>query len=102
MIIGNLSTESLLIALSGIVIVFIMLAGLSGMIVVISKVVSAIAGNKPAPAAPVAAAAPAQAVPAPMQLEGVNDLTAACIMAIVSDESGIPLEQLKFRSIKAL
>lgn len=37
-----------------------------------------------------------------LRLIDVDDATAAMIMAIVSDESGIPLPQLCFRSIKAL
>jgi len=35
-------------------------------------------------------------------LKGVDEATAAIIMAIVSDESGIPLERLIFRSIKLI
>lgn len=121
-IVGNLTTESLLIALSGIVTVFLMLAGLSVFIVVISRAVNffekkpATAGGPPAqPAAP--ASARQQPAPAPrpvpmtaqtapyggsVALSGVDDLTAACIMAIVSDETGIPLSELVFQSIKAL
>ncbi|MGE4547929.1 MAG: OadG family protein [Intestinibacillus sp.] len=97
--------EALLIALSGFVVVFIMLGVLSLMIVAISKIVGSLSGNK----APVAAAAPAPvaaaprpAAPAPVQLTGVDDLTAACIMAIVSDETGIPLSELVFKHIKAV
>lgn len=35
-----------------------------------------------------------------MKLQNVDDPTAAMIMAIVSDESGIPLSELQFKSIK--
>ena len=35
-------------------------------------------------------------------LIGTTPKEAACIMAIVSDESGIPLNQLRFISIKAI
>jgi len=35
-------------------------------------------------------------------LKDVDEATAAMIMAIVSDESGIPLERLIFRSIKLI
>ncbi|WP_283673024.1 OadG family transporter subunit [Butyricicoccus sp. Marseille-Q5471] len=104
----SISTESLLVALSGIVIVFIMLAALSLLIVGLSRIVGSLAGNKPAAAAPAPAPAPrpapaaAPAAPAPVQLSGVSDLTAACIMAIVSDELGTTPDQLVFRSIKAL
>lgn len=102
----SISTESLLVALSGIVIVFIMLAALSLLIVGLSRIVGSLAGNKPAAAAPAPAPRPAPAAapaaPAPVQLSGVSDLTAACIMAIVSDELGTTPDQLVFRSIKAL
>jgi len=36
-----------------------------------------------------------------LKLYNVDEPTAAMIMAIVSDESGIPLDQLCFKSIKA-
>ena len=85
--------DALMIALSGIVIVFLMLALLWGVIAVIS--VSAAA---PAAAAPAAALAPVPQV----KLEGVSEVEAACVMAIVSHETGIPLDQLVFKSIKAV
>ena len=116
--ITELSTvESLLVALSGLVTVFIMLAVLCLMIPVISKVVSSVEGNKAAPAptasaAPTAAAAPA-ASEAPAKrsgetytgeiaLIGCDEKTAAMVMAIVSYETGTPLDQLIFHKIKAL
>ena len=37
-----------------------------------------------------------------LQLKKVDEKTAAMIMAIVSDESGIPLSELRFKSIKLL
>ena len=36
-----------------------------------------------------------------LKLHNVDERTAAMIMAIVSDESGIPLNELRFKSIKA-
>lgn len=36
-----------------------------------------------------------------LKLKNVDERTAAMIMAIVSHESGIPLEELRFKSIKA-
>lgn len=36
-----------------------------------------------------------------LKLQNVDERTAAIIMAIVSDESGIPLSELCFKSIKA-
>lgn len=101
---------ALIIAVSGFMIVFMMLALLWGAIVVVSKILSMILAKKQ-PAAPVAAApAPAAAPAAPaggvyggeVALIGVDEKTAACIMAIVSDETGIPLSELIFKKIKAL
>lgn len=102
--------DALMIALSGIVIVFIMLALLWGVIAVISRVMgvlekhtahpASVSAAAPAAAAPTAAPAPA---PAPqVKLEGVSEVEAACVMAIVSHETGIPLDQLVFKSIKAV
>ena len=107
MIHGPLSPiEAVMVAISGFVIVFLMLALLWGVIVVISRVVGAMEKkNEPAaaaaPAAPVAAPAPAPAAPQ-VVLEGIDDTQAACVMAIVSHETGIPLDQLVFKSIKAV
>lgn len=104
--------DALMIALSGIVIVFLMLALLWGVIAVISRVMGVLEKHTAHPAlvsaAAPAAAAPAAApepVPAPVpqvKLEGVSEVEAACVMAIVSHETGIPLDQLVFKSIKAV
>lgn len=96
--------DALMIALSGIVIVFLMLALLWGVIAVISRVMGALEKHTAHPAS-VSAAAPAAAAPAPapqVKLEGVSEVEAACVMAIVSHETGIPLDQLVFKSIKAV
>ena len=98
--------DALMIALSGIVIVFLMLALLWGVIAVISRVMGALEKHTahPASVSAAAAAAPAAApAPAPqVKLEGVSEVEAACVMAIVSHETGIPLDQLVFKSIKAV
>ena len=102
--------DALMIALSGIVIVFLMLALLWGVIAVISRVMgvlekhtahpASVSAAAPAVAAPAAAPAPA---PVPqVKLEGVSEVEAVCVMAIVSHETGIPLDQLVFKSIKAV
>ena len=100
--------DALMIALSGIVIVFLMLALLWGVIAVISRVMGVLEKHT-APPASVSAAAPAAAAPAAaptpvpqVKLEGVSEVEAACVMAIVSHETGIPLDQLVFKSIKAV
>ena len=91
--------DALMIALSGIVIVFLMLALLWGVIAVISRVMGVLEKHTAHPAS-VSAAAPA---PVPqVKLEGVSEVEAACVMAIVSHETGIPLDQLVFKSIKAV
>ena len=101
--------DALMIALSGIVIVFLMLALLWGVIAVISRVMGVLEKHTAHPAS-VSAAAPAacgsgSSTPAPapqVKLEGVSEVEAACVMAIVSHETGIPLDQLVFKSIKAV
>ena len=100
--------DALMIALSGIVIVFLMLALLWGVIAVISRVLGVREKHTAHPAS-VSAAAPAAAAPAAapapvpqVKLEGVSEVEAACVMAIVSHETGIPLDQLVFKSIKAV
>lgn len=107
---GNFSMGAVLVALSGIVTVFLMLAILCLMIPIISKCVRMVQKQPaPAPAAPApAAAAPTPSTPAGGAFSGevalidVDEKTAACIMAIVSHETGIPLSELIFHKIKAL
>lgn len=98
--------DALMIAVSGFFIVFLMLAVLWGIIVIISCAVTALAGKEQqsaaAPAAPASAPAPAPAAPAAVVLEGIDETQAACVMAIVSHETGIPLDELVFKSIKAV
>ena len=105
--------DALMVALSGFVIVFIMLAVLWGIIMLVSRAVTGVERSPaaaPAPApqpapAPIPASAPAApAVQTPPQvvLEGVSEPEAACVMAIVSHETGIPLDELVFKSIKAV
>lgn len=96
--------DALMIAVSGFFIVFLMLAVLWGIIVIVSRAVGAIAG-KGSEAASASAAAPASAsaaAPAAVVLEGIDETQAACVMAIVSHETGIPLDELVFKSIKAV
>ncbi len=69
-----------------------------------SKAVRAKKAPAEATQAPQAAAvsAPAPAVYAGPQLIGVEEKDAAVIMAIVSDKTGIPLNRLRFESIKLM
>ena len=96
--------DALMIAVSGFFIVFLMLAVLWGIIVIISRAVTALAGKEQqSAAAPAPAPAPAApAAPAAVVLEGIDETQAACVMAIVSHETGIPLDELVFKSIKAV
>lgn len=115
--------ESLLLSAIGMCVVLLELAILAVMIIILSKVLTSVAGGSktaaaaaaPAPAAPVPAAAPAPApAPAPVApvapaapvrpaglvLENVDEATAAMVMAIVSARTEIPLNHLNFHSIK--
>ena len=104
--------EALLISLCGFVTVFLLLLFLIVVIKIISTVVMAIEGKgktAPAPAAEAPAPAPAKEEEKPskpwdgkLQLIDVDEETAACIMAIISDETDIPLDELQFRRIAAL
>lgn len=100
----------------GFVIVLIVLAFIAVLIKLISGVFSKTIGkektetktNAPSEApAPVTASAPV-AVPATpvtpgyLRLEGVSEANAAVIMALVSHQTGIPLNRLAFHSIKCL
>ena len=101
--------QALLVAFCGLLIVFIMLAALSGIMYLLSKALNAAPKQEAAgaPAAPTAPAAPAK-VPAgqtytgQVALVGVDEKTAACLMAIVSEETKIPLDELVFHKIEAL
>lgn len=109
-------SETLLVAVAGIIVVILELALLTVLILGLSKIMRSIEsklGKSDLPetsaapaAAPVAApvSAPASAAPAVaagIQLIDVDEPTAAVIMAIVSKENGIPLEKLSFKSIKS-
>ena len=103
-------SDALATSFIGITTVIIILAIIAILIILVSKVIRAIEGaaKKKAPAAPVAAAPSAPAgVPMPagmnqgeLELINTDEKTAAIIMAIVSDKSGIPLNRLSFKSIK--
>ncbi len=115
--------ETLLVAVAGILVVILELALITVIILGISKTMRAIEGklsksgeeapeatvtpvpaaapSSVAPAAP--AAAPAAYVPAgSIQLIDVDEPTAAVVMALVSNQSGIPLERLAFKSIRGI
>lgn len=114
-------SETMFVAVAGLLVVILELAILAVLIVFLSKIFRAIEGritsaddegtvSDTAPvAAPVAAPAPAVSVSAPavtapggLRLIDTDERTAAVVMALVSDQSGIPLEKLYFKSIRCL
>lgn len=111
-------SETMLVAVAGIAVVLLELAILAVLIVLLSKIFKAIESRftssdeevtviESAPAAPPAAtpaAAPAVSYGTAngIQLIDVDEPTAAVVMALVSNQSGIPLERLAFRSIKGI
>ncbi len=112
MSLGEKFIFALQVSLFGILMVFMLLIILAVLIMIISRVVRLgenLAGKKgkknaasdePAPVQQPAAAAPLPDSQGSLVLDGVDEPTAAVIMAIVSDESGIPLNRLLFKSIK--
>lgn len=110
--------ETLLVAVAGILVVMAELALITVLILGISKMMRSIeskltGGNDEAPevsvtavpaatpaATPVAPAAPVAYMPGRVQLIDVDEPTAAVVMALVSNQTGIPLERLWFKSIK--
>ena len=110
---GMTVPEALGTAVVGILVVLAELTLLALFITILSKIIGAFTKKKKAaepaeeaaaPAAQPAAQPAVQAVIADdsPNLINVDEPTAACIMAIVSNRSGIPLERLRFRSIKLL
>lgn len=112
---GEKLVFALQVSLFGILMVFLLLIILAVLIMIISRVVRLgesladkkskknPASDKPAPVQQsVAAGAPLPGTQSQgtLELDGVDEPTAAVIMAIVSDESGIPLNRLLFKSIK--
>lgn len=101
--------ESVLVAIFVMAVVFAVLLLLSGVIKFFSKGLNAIAGkNKESIAVPTAAQPALQKKQqngeedfssGTLKLKDVDEPTAAMVMAIVSDESGIPLSELVFKSI---
>ena len=103
-------SDALATSFIGITTVIIILAIIAILIILVSKVIRAIEGaaKKKAPeASAVAAPSVPAGVPMPagmnqgeLELINTDEKTAAIIMAIVSDKSGIPLNRLSFKSIK--
>ncbi|NLO93532.1 MAG: OadG family protein [Clostridiaceae bacterium] len=99
--------ESLQIALFGLVTVFAVLVALSIAISVESKIFNFFVKKKDAkpsaePKEQTVKANLTDIIPGQLKLIDVDEKTAAMIMAIVSDESQIPLSELNFKYIKAI
>lgn len=107
--------ECLTVSLLGMVVVLCALAILALFIIAFSKILQLVGISKPKTAAAPEPAAPVQpSAPAPVgkpavvgttgqvNLNNVDDKTAAMVMAVVSHETKIPLSELRFISIKAV
>ncbi len=110
---GNITLrDALFVSVKGILIVMLILTIVAIMVQILSRIIRRIrkaayeradrkAAKKAAEeAARAAAEATAENASDEVELIGTDEKTAAVIMAIVSDESDIPLERLKFNSIK--
>lgn len=97
-------SRSLIISLVGFLIVFAVLGVIALYIKGVGAIFDAKAKHSKEKAPEQASAAEAAVHPAaPVNgpvLEGVSEKEAAVVMALVSHESGIPLERLQFNSIK--
>lgn len=100
-------SRTLLISLVGFMIVFLILGILAIFVKSMGKVFDRIDEKKKPQPMPKVTAAPVAGVPLPenqsegsIELENVSEEDAAVIMAIVSHRSGIPLNRLKFNSIR--
>jgi Na+-transporting methylmalonyl-CoA/oxaloacetate decarboxylase gamma subunit len=106
--------EAVKYALTGMVVVMSILALLCVLITLISKAIAAGEGRRAAPAddlpqpqpvspaAPLPAAAPQAPFVPQVELVETDEETAALLMAIVADQSGVALDHLLFRRIKLL
>lgn len=100
--------QGLQIALYGFTTVFIMLAILMLIITVMNKVVVAMTSKQEKAEEKVVEEVVEVKKPANVEYAGeiqlidVDEKTAACIMAIISDETNIPLENLIFKKIRLL
>ncbi|OGO77015.1 MAG: hypothetical protein A2Y23_03315 [Clostridiales bacterium GWB2_37_7] len=96
--------EGLVVAAFGLGIVFLVLILLCFLVKVLSAIAAYIAKRLIAAPTPLNKAEEIDAgnSAGELKLIGVDEKIAALIMAIVSDESQIPLSELQFKSIKAI
>ena len=95
-------SESMMVALFSISVVFAVLVTLFAIIRIFSFLISIFSSKKViAPAAEaITDESEEEFSSGALKLKDVDEQTAAMIMAIVSDESGIPLSELCFKSIR--
>jgi len=104
--------EGLAVSVFSMSLVFLVLFFLFGLVIVFSRVLNCLASRRKADTSANnsinTGAEEAEDIKSgnisagALQLINVDEKTAAIIMAIVSHESGIPLSELSFKSIKAL
>ena len=98
-------SEAIAVSLIGIVTVMIILAVIAGLIILVSKAIRAVeakAVSSKSTDVPVASAVVPKEAQGQVELINTDEKTAAVIMAIVSEKSGIPLERLNFKSIRLI
>lgn len=98
-------SEAIAVSLIGITTVMIILAVIAMLIILVSKVIRSVeasfSSKKAEPSVQSAAVAASATVEEPeVELIDTDEKSAAVIMAIVSQKSGIPVERLRFKSIK--
>lgn len=99
--------ESLPVAVFVIAMVFAVLVSLCAFIMLFSMGIQAVEKRRELASVRLSLSDPETESEAPalsagnLKLHNVDERTAAMVMAIVSDESGIPLSELQFKSIKA-
>lgn len=102
-------SRALAVSLIGIVTVILILAVIACLILLVSKAIRTIEAKTKSSASEAAPKGTPQGIPMPegmmqgeIELIGTDEKTAAVIMAIVSEKSGIPLNRLSFKTIKLL
>lgn len=87
-------SEQLLVALMGLAVVFLCLIVLAVAVMIISKIMSGVGGSaKKAAPAPVAAAPAAPAL---------DEESMAVVMAAVCEDCGLPLDQVRIKSVQEM
>ena len=93
--------EAIELSAFGFGMVFFVLAVLAVLIYIMGKAIAA-SNKKSKPEAEVSSAAASEKAREPLKLVNVDEKTAAIIMAIVAEKSGLPLEKLDFKSIQLI